>query len=485
MDLREVFRVMTGSRDQVKADDSVAGDFSSLDTQDLMKLVADIRAIQNDRKSKLKDYEEMMKDSIIQSAVELMADDATQPDIDRGVSLWVESDTKSLEKELNTWLQDVFDVEERLWTIAVNIIQNGELYLRTFFTDEGFQKDKDLQLGDYFEIRPTKAEISHLQKYGRTVGYYIKGEKTAKIHPPEDFIHFMSDRANNREDIIIKKKDGSEEEQETYQVIYGSSFLDAAREAHKIMKLIETVLLVSRISRSTLYRIFQVEVGAADRKETNKIINEIKRAINSREFMNKETNEFSSELAPMQINSNIYSPTRQGKGNMQIEEVGGRVDVKDIIDVEYFNNRRFAALKIPKAFMGFEDALPGGIGDNSLTRLDIRYARTIKTIKRVIENGMRDVINFKLRSEGKLKHIDNFKVRSARVASAEDSDKADEFQNRLRFVESIMRLLDEVYGREFDKAKIFKELLSQHLGIDSLDQYLPDQVEQESEEGDV
>ena len=97
---------------------------------------------------------------------------------------------------------------------------------------------------------------------------------------------------------------------------------------------------------------------------------------------------------PAPLGQFVYVPTREGKGEITVSPVTQDVNIKDIVDIEYFRNKLFAALKIPKAYLGQEQDLPGGIGDSSLTRLDIRYSRTIKRIKSIISQGIKELCLF-------------------------------------------------------------------------------------------
>lgn len=481
-----------GGREELDFEDSDLEDlFKGMSDQNLWKLVKQIKSIKEDRDNQLKDYEEMIEDTIIQSAVELMADDATQTDRDRERSVWVESrgedKNEKIIEELNDWLQDKVDVEDYIWTYAYHVVYKGQLYLETFVSDEKFKKDHDV--GDYFELRSDDSDIYELREYGETIGYLVEKKDKHSIHPPEDFIHFISDRAYQRESIEIEmdnEEEGEDEEKEVrnYTTRYGTSFLEPARSAYKTLDLMETILIMSRIVRSALYRIFQIEVGKSDRKETLKIIREVRRSIESKETFNKVEDLYRSEKSPMPINSNVYSPQRNGKGRIEVNEVGGNVDIKNIVDIEYFRNKLFAGLKIPKSFLGFAEEMPGNIGGGtSLTRLDIRYARTVKRIQSVLKHGIEEMCNFYLEVNEKKDKIGTFRVRMTQISSAEEAEKTDQLDSKVNSASNLNNLVDRSFDNLVDKKEFLLWLMEEVIGLEGMNDIILDD-EEEDEDGE-
>lgn len=456
--------------------------------QNIWKMVRKLRDIEKDRKSQYEDVERMMQDSFIQSAVELMVDDATQTHPDKEKTVWIETKEgeESLAEELNNWLIDVVNIEENIWPYAFHIVQDGSLFLKTYYSDENFEEESDKDLGDYFKIVDNALKISELRKYGETVGYFVSGDgedEDDKLLPPEDYIHFISDRANNRETIKIPNDDGDNLK---YKVRYGTSFLEAARSAYRNLRLMEDVLLMSRVVRSAMYRIFQIEVGKSSRKEAMKIINEIKRSIESRETFNKMEDLYNSEKSPIPINANIYSPKRNNQGDIQIDEIGGNVDVKDIIDVDYFRNKLFAALKVPKPFLGFSEELPGSIGNGTaLTKLDIRYARTVKRLQSVLKSGIRDMCNFYLKVNEKKNKINKFKVRMSQISTSEQEQRSDELDTKIRMADSLNGLVGRDFEDEIKKREFLIWLIEEIIQLDGFKDIVKSEEEiEQSDDGD-
>ena len=96
---------------------------------------------------------------------------------------------------------------------------------------------------------------------------------------------------------------------------------------------------------------------------------------------------------PGAIENFIYHVVRDGKGAITVDTIGGDFNLRDAIDLDYFKDKLFAALKIPRSFLGFEDDMPGSLGNTSLVRMDIRYARTVRGLQNILSSGIKDLLN--------------------------------------------------------------------------------------------
>jgi len=422
----------------------------------------------------------MSKDSIIHSAIELMADDATQKDHEKGMSYWVHSERKTLEKELNEWLEDVVDVNQSSWTWCYKIVKYGEAYLRTFFQDENFEEDENTELGDHFELINEPLSVACVQKYGNTVGYLYSKTDSEKYQflPKQSIVHMVSDRAPNRQEVEVENEDG---EIETYTIKYGTSFLEPARQAYRVFSTAEDMILSARIAKSYIFKIAQIEVGKASRSEARKVIREVKRAFQSDERFDKDENRYHASGSPVALNDIVYLPTRDGKGEVRFDSEGGNVDIRNLADIEHFRNKLFSALKIPKTFMGFEESLPGQMGSTSLTALDIRYARTVKRLQRCVEQGIRQLCNFYLHVNDQKNHKDNFEVRSSAVSSAEELERMEIFSDKVRFAGDILDMFGD-RGAFPEEVEIDKEELAIYILEEIMDsQRLREMIKKEGD----
>lgn len=465
--LNEAWRVFRYGNAEVKVDDSLPSSLQEANYSEICQFINDIRKLTKSREELKAELDEMSFDSIIASAMELLADDATQTDPIRDKTVWITSKDPDISTYLEEFLEAV-GIEDNIWTYAYQVVKYGELYLKTYHSEfeNGVAPEelKDLR-GYVYEREEDPTKISDLEKYGFSVGYAkIDSKVKSKICPPEDYIHFINDRMGKREKVTLTYlNDFDKEKKDEYKVRYGTSAFESARQAWAMLNLIEMLVLYVRFGKSAFYRLFKVEVGGASRNETIRILRETKASFNVQDNIDVNNKTYTGVKKPLPHGENVYLPVRQGKGEVTVEEVGGSVDIKEIADLDYWRNKLFAALKMPKAYLGFEETQPGGLGNVSLTRQDIRYARSVKVIKRVLKNGIIDMIDSHLKETGHEEYIGKYEVEMTQVMSAEVSDIEDEMMSNITLSEALKNLLQGEEGVE--TAELMKVIVGEILDL--------------------
>ncbi|NDE60535.1 MAG: hypothetical protein EB010_14205, partial [Acidimicrobiia bacterium] len=155
---------------------------------------------------------------------------------------------------------------------------------------------------------------------------------------------------------------------------YGRSYLEPARKLFKQYVLIEDAMLIHRIVRAPERRIFYVNVGAIPPGEVDnymqRMINKMKKA----PLMDPNTGNYNLKYNQQNLLEDFFIPVRGNDTSTKIDTTKG-LEYNGIEDVAYFREKLFAALKIPKAFMGYEKDLTGKA---TLAAEDIRFARTVE-----------------------------------------------------------------------------------------------------------
>lgn len=490
MSLKSFFRNMFGLSNKVEVikdtndvrDDKLENIFLNKDNN----IITSLRALSNDRQSKINDYREMLRDGVTLSAVELISEDASLVDNDTGLAAWVESaDNPDFAEMMTSFLRNKFRINDIIYPLAFNIVTFGECFVNTNYSNIEYRKE--YTVGDYFTIAEPE-DVVHIYRYGVPLGYLFRPqskdssmlEDTDKLLPERSFIHFISDRAS-REHL----SSGS-------YIQYGSSFLEAARQYYKQRQLLDDLLILARLTRSSFYRLFSVDVGSASSQDTARMMRELKTAVSSKQSINVSTEVFSSKSSPILTGGNVYFPTRNGQGAVTVQEVGGDVNVSALADIDYFDDRYYGALKVPKQFLGQSDEAPGGIGDTTLTQLDIRYARTVKRCQRIIKSGLKDLIYWYCSIHNILPP--SFTIEMPRILTAEDTRLSDIQKAEIETTSSILELVknvDETIFENADKAKLIAALLNRVSNdediIDSLNlnQFIKKDNQSSSEESDA
>lgn len=427
-------------------DDKLESIFSNRDNS----ILTSLREFSNDRLSRINDYREMLKDGVTQSAVELIAEDASLIDADTGLAAWVESaDNPDFAAMLTGFFRSKLRINDIIYPLAFNIVAFGEAFLNTNYSNIAYRKEYNI--GDYFTIEDPE-DVVHIYRFGVSLGYLHSKDSVAdKLLPERSYIHFISDRAN---------KDYINEDSDSY-IQYGASFLEAARPYYKQRQLLDDLLILARLTRSSYYRLFSVDVGAASTQDTARMMRELKTAISSKQSINVSTEVFSSKSSPILTGGNVYFPVRNGQGAVTVQEVGGEVNVSALSDIDYFDDRYYGALKVPKQFLGQSDEAPGGIGDTTLTQLDIRYARTVKRCQRIIKSGLQDLVYWYCSIHNILPP--SFTIEMPRILTAEDTRLSDIQKAEIETTSSILELIknvDENVLETANKQKLIAALLN-------------------------
>jgi hypothetical protein len=417
-------------------------------------ILTSLRELSNDRLSRIKDYREMLKDGIVLSAVELISEDASLIDQDTSLAAWVESaDNPDFAEMATDFLKNKLRINDIIYPLAFNIVAFGECFLDTNYSNEAYRKEYNV--GDFFTIAEPE-DVVHIYRFGVPLGYLYRPQskdktpvENDKLLPERSYIHFISDRAN---------KDSLSADS---YIQYGASFLEAARPYYKQRQLLDDLLILARLTRSSFYRLFSVDVGAASSQDTARMMRELKTAVSSKQSINVSTEVFSSKSSPILTGGNVYFPVRNGQGAVTVQEVGGEVNVSALADIDYFDDRFFGSLKVPKQFLGQSDEAPGGIGDTTLTQLDIRYARTVKRCQRIIKSGLKDLIYWFCSIHNILPP--SFSVEMPRILTAEDTRLSDIQKSEIEVTNSIVDLIksiDEGAIENSDKPKLMAALLN-------------------------
>lgn len=415
-----------------------------------------------------RENEEMSHDSIIGSVIDTIADDVCQADERTGHVVDIEADNEKLKKFLQDFLENNVKIEDRIWTWVNEIIKNGDfkLHRREYYAGAENSGIKSV----YYEDVLNPYLVSRIEYMGNVLGYEDCEPKdslevasngvdsTAVFEAPSEFVHFISAKLSRRERVLVKVRDkntGKSESVTCFKVV-GTSILDNVRYIYRIINLLDNMLIMSRVARSTQYNLVKVEVGNASPGDTQRILMDVRRRLEGSTKMKKNVG-MRTDPSPIPINSNVYVVTREGKGDVQIESVGDNVDVHSITDIDYFKDKEFAALKVPKQYMGFDESL-SALGNSSLSKIDLRYARSVQRVQNIALNGIKALCNNYLEFRGRKSDVNQFRIRMRPISTSENSGRVEELITNLQAVDSSSGMLEQ-YKDYIDKAKWFKAML--------------------------
>jgi hypothetical protein len=160
---------------------------------------------------------------------------------------------------------------------------------------------------------------------------------------------------------------------------YGTSMLEKARRIWKQLVLAEDAMLIYRTSRAPERRVFKVFVGNMDDKDVEPYVQRVANKFKRDQVVDRKTGNVDLRFNQMAVDQDYFIPVRDAAATMPIETLPGGTNLSEIADIEYIQKKLVTALRVPKAYLGFEE--PVGDGKN-LSLLDIRFARTINRIQK-------------------------------------------------------------------------------------------------------
>ena len=330
---------------------------------------------------------------------------------------------------------------------------------------------KRLIRGRWFaECISSGTNLWELASKGKIIAYMDVRKPNLFVNPT-NIVNFSNNTGKYHINFEVGPYNESITDKDYFVLQRGQSYLDNSIVAWQILAALEDILMLTRMTRSTLYRIFSVEVGNKGDTETKKILTDLKNKIKSDETINVKDKIYNSEMRQIPLGDSIFIPTRNGIGNIDIKVVGGDVNLKDAIDLDYFKDKLFASLRIPKAFLGFsEDS--GGLINTSLTRMDIRYARTIKGIQNIAADGLKDLCLKYLeftRTEKVLRELPDFKIVFTSINTEEDNQRCETKQVQIETLGKTLEAFENLGIDVANTTELRDALIKEWLGSDYLD----------------
>lgn len=312
------------------------------------------------RKQMYIDYELMDTDALVSSAVDVMADESTTVS-ETGELLVIKTDDEKIKRILHNLFYDILNIEFNLWSWLRTTCKYGDFFLY-------LQLSEKLGVVNVMPVHPS----------------LIIREEGSNENP--DHIRF-------RYDGDYSFVGGSRNYFEQYEIAhfrllsdtnflpYGRSVLEGARKEFKRWSLMEDSLLLNRITRAPERRVFKIEVGNLPPEEIDAHIQQNSTEMKKQPYIDPITGDYDLRFNLMNSLEDFFLPVRGGESGTAIETLPGLQNDGMREDVEYFKGKMLAALKIPKAYLGYDDE--GGTEKASLSQQDIRFARTIERIQKV------------------------------------------------------------------------------------------------------
>ena len=340
------------------------------------------------------EYDVMDQDAIIASALDIVADECTLKN-DMGEVLQIRSSNEDIQKILYNLFYDVLNVEFNLWMWVRQMCKYGDFFLKLDIAEK---------FGVYNVIPYTAYHIERIEgsnpenpaeiKYkwnpdgfaGSSYGYYnVPGQQLDA--GPDDKGSIIYDNYEMAHFRMVG---------DVNYLPYGRAYIEPARKLFKQYTLMEDAMLIHRIARAPEKRVFYVNVGAIPPNEVEAFMQKTISNMKRTPMMDEKTGEYNLKYNMQNMMEDFYIPVRGNDSSTKIDTTPG-LQYDGIADVEYLREKLFAALKIPKAFLGYDENIEGKA---TLAAEDIRFARTIDRIQRILLSELNKIALVHLYTQG-------------------------------------------------------------------------------------
>lgn len=464
-------------------------------------------------------YDAMCEDGTIGAVVETYTENATEPN-EAGNIMWVESDDDEVTKYVE-FLLDSLNINKNIFKWCYCLCKYGDLYLRLYreseYNDELFnpKKDKeqlneDIKIKDYkksdkyvhyMEMVNNPATMFELTKFGKTVGYVkapvestiFKQNNTINstfnfkfqrdditLYPATEFVHAALEDNISRVDetvqIFTPDMDINEDNDKyTYKVRKGQSLLSSVYKIWRELNLLENSVLLNRITKSSIVRMINVEVGDMPKENVQKTLLGIKQMIEQKAAINSGVG-MTDYTNPGPVENNIYIPTHSGIGTISTTQIGGDVDVKSLADLDWYMNKMYGALRVPKQFFNQTADNTGFNGGTSLTIISSQYAKMVRRIQNTLIQAITDAINLMLYDKGLDRYINKFTIHMMPPTTQEELDRRDNMSAKIQLTSDIMNMLADIED-PITKLKILKSLLNNVINDSNVMSLIQDEID--------
>ena len=364
------------------------------------------------------DYEAMDKDSIISSILDIYSDECTLKN-DMGDVLSITSGNENLKKTLHNLFYDVLNIEFNLWPWIRGMVKYGDYYLHLDIDDElGIVNAQPLSV--YETIREEGYDLDNPY----SVRFEVQNHNTLSRRDETKYLEsFQVGHFRLLSDSNF--------------LPYGRSILEGARKNWKQLTLMEDAMMIHRVMRAPEKRIFKIDIGNIPPAEVDTYMKQIIDQMKKVPFVDESSGEYNLKFNLQNMLEDYYLPVRGGQSGTEIDTLSG-MDFGGIDDIEYLKNRMLAALKVPKAFIGYEDGVEGKA---TLAQEDIRFARSIERIQKIVLSELTKIAIVHLYSQGyEDEELVNFNLELTTPSIIYEQEKANLWSEKVRLASDIKDL---------------------------------------------
>ena len=384
-------------------------------------------AYQQVRREIFRDYDAMDNDPIIASALDIYSDESTLKN-EYGDILTVRSPNENVQAILNNLFYDVLNIEFNLWPWVRNMCKYGDFFLALEMAEgKGIVNVSPISVYNTERLENTDPENPNYVKY------HVEDDKIGKIdYENYEIAHFR---------LLA----------DTNFLPYGKAMIENGRRLWKQLSLMEDAMLIHRIMRAPEKRVFKIDIGNIPPNEVDNYMQRIINKMKKIPFVDQNTGDYNLKYNIQNLTEDFYLPVRGGDSGTNIENLSG-LEFSNTDDIDYLKAKLFAALKIPKAYLGYEEQISGKA---TLAAEDVRFARTIERIQRIVVSELTKIAIVHLYSQGITdSELTNFELQLVNPSTIYEQEKVNLWSEKVRLAQDIQGL--NMLSKDWVYDNIFK-----------------------------
>ena len=365
------------------------------------------------RRELFRDYDAMDNDPIISSALDIYADESTLKN-EFGDVVQIKSKNEKVKEILENLFYDILNIEFNLWSWTRNMVKYGDFFLL-----------QEIQPGvGIINVRPLPVyDTERLENTDETNPNYVKFKVNNDPNGKGEY--------ENYEIVHFRLLS------DTNFLPYGKAMIENGRRIWKQVSLMEDAMLIHRIMRAPDKRVFKIDIGNIPPQEVDNYMQKIINKMKKTPFVDKNTGDYNLKYNIQNLTEDFFLPVRGGDSGTEIDSLGG-LQYTAIEDIDYLKNKLFAALKIPKAYLGYDENVNGKA---TLAAEDVRFARTIERIQRTLISELTKLAVTHLAAQGiEGSEMVDFELDLVNPSTIYEQEKVNLWSEKVRLVSDISAL---------------------------------------------
>lgn len=364
------------------------------------------------------DYDAMESDAIIAAALDVYADEATVKD-DFGNVLTINCEDDIKKRILHNLYFDILNVEFNLWHWIRTLCKYGDFFLY-------MNNVPGVGVVDVVPIHPSLIKRDDYSgEDGNQTQYRYEGEGQYSYSNVENTFEYH-EIAHFR--VLT----------DTDFLPYGKSLLEGARKVWKQLTMMEDAMLIHRIMRAPERRIFKIDVGNLPPESIDAYIEDISNSMKKIPYIDPQTGDYNLRFNLMNMLEDFFLPTRGGESGTEIDTLAGLTNDGNLEDIEYLQRKQMAYLKIPRAYLGYDEGVEG---KGTLAAEDIKFARFIERIQKIVVSELEKIGQIHLTMQGyNTEDVIDFSLKLSTPSLIYERQKIDILTQKVSLVESLAEL---------------------------------------------